>query len=176
MPGSKILCRQSRLPRKAKVTILYTQDLNFPEYPFRLRSENGADQIFDEVRKKWVVLTPEEWVRQHLIAFFIHDKKVPAGLVSVEKTLIYQGMQRRYDLAIFSRNAEPLLLAECKAPQIRIDKSVFDQAAIYNTRLGVRFFVVTNGIQIYCCAYNLQESRWVFLNDLPDFEMLSGEN
>lgn len=150
------------------------QHLNFPYLPQRIRRVEGVDQVFDDIRKKWVVLTPEEWVRQHLIEYLIRDRNCPPGLISVEKGLEYNGMKRRYDLVVFARNTRPILLVECKAPEIKVTEDVFDQAARYNMTLQVPFLMITNGLSHFCCHINLQERSYSFLKEIPHFEEMSG--
>lgn len=145
------------------------QQLNFPYPPERLRVVDGVQQIFDVIRRKWLILTPEEWVRQHLIQYLILEKNCPVGLISVEKGLEFNGMKRRYDLVVFSRNALPVLLAECKAPEIPITQDVFDQAARYNMVMHVPFLMITNGLKHYCCHIDLEKKSYSFLQEIPDF-------
>lgn len=150
------------------------QRLNFPFPPQRVRSVEGVQQVFDEIRKKWVVLTPEEWVRQHLIEFLIQDRHCPPGLISVEKGLEYNGMKRRYDVVVFDRNAKPVMLAECKAPEIKVTEEVFDQAARYNMTLQVPYLMITNGVQHFCCRIDWEERSYAFLKEIPHFDEMIG--
>lgn len=152
------------------------QSLNFPYSPEHLRNEGGRFSIFDVVRKKWLVLTPEEWVRQHLILFLQKDKGCPLSLMAVEKSLQFNGMTRRSDLVVYSSDAKPLLLAECKAPSIKISESVFDQAARYNMTLKVPYLMVTNGIQHFCCHIDIQNASFTYLTMIPSYiEMIQAD-
>lgn len=152
------------------------QQLNFPYLPERGRVVDGVSQVFDIIRKKWLVLTPEEWVRQHLILYLMRDKLCPAGLISVEKGLEYNGMKRRYDLVVFSREMKPVLLVECKAPEIAIKQDVFDQAARYNMVMHVPFLMITNGLDHYCCRIDFEQQSYVFLPEIPNYAVLSAKS
>ena len=145
--------------------------LNFPGYQFRTSSSSDgqSSKIFDIVRKKFVSLTPEEWVRQHLIHYLITEKKCPASLMAVEAKLKVNELMKRTDIVVYNNALAPLLIAECKAPQIQITQKTFDQAARYNLTLNVKYFVLTNGLQIYCCRMNHEEKRYEFLEDIPDY-------
>jgi type I site-specific restriction endonuclease len=148
------------------------QSLNFPFLPEKVVVKDGQAKVFDVVRKKWYLLTPEEWVRQHLILFLNKEKGCPLSLMAVEKALQYNGMLRRSDLVVYSTDTTPLLLAECKAPEIRITESVFDQVARYNMSLRVPFLMVTNGLQHFCCKIDFEKESYSFLNTIPDYDQL----
>ena len=126
------------------------QKLNLPQYEFKFKMLGQITQIFDIVRKKYTALTPEEWVRQHIIHFLIHEKGFPASLIGVEKGIVFNGLKKRVDILIFDRNAKPFMIVECKAPQVKISQEVFDQASIYNLQLNVKFLLVTNGFKHFC--------------------------
>jgi len=146
--------------------------LNLPPYPFRIKLEGGKHFIFDELRKKFLVLTPEEWVRQHFIQFLILNKKYPKTLIQIEAGLKINKLQKRTDVVVFDRNAARFMLIECKAPQVKIDQSVFDQAARYNSVHQVEYLVVTNGIQHYVAKIDHITKEFNFLDDLPEFQTL----
>lgn len=149
------------------------QRLNLPEYSFRTkRSEKDRLMIFDELRKKYVSLTPEEWVRQNFIRFLSEEKNFPGGLISVEMKVDINGLNQRSDIVCFDRTGKPLLIVECKAPGIKITEAVFNQAARYNMRLNTRFLVMTNGMNHYCCEIDYSTNRVNFLKDIPDFKNL----
>jgi len=150
------------------------QHLNFPEYDFHIRkSKSGqSSEIFDIVRKKFVALTPEEWVRQHLLHFFIAEKKYPASLLAVEKELFVAGIKKRTDVVVYSRSAEALLIAECKSPDVALNQNVFDQAARYNLPLNVGWLLLTNGLIHYCCRINVAEQKYELVNEIPEYEQL----
>ncbi len=145
------------------------QELNLPSYEFRYKEENGQVFIFDEIRKKYVVLTPEEWVRQHFTMFLIDQRRVPAGLIMFEKNIRMNSMSRRPDIVVHSRSADPLMIVECKAPELKLSQAAFDQAARYNSVLKVPYLVVTNGLQHYCCRMEEGGHEWRFLPDIPDY-------
>lgn len=145
------------------------QQLNLPTYPFKLKLSNGETQIYDSFRRKWIVLTPEEWVRQHT-AMYMVARGYPAGLIAVEKTLRLNGMIRRADLVAYTSDQEPFLLVECKAPEIEVNQKTLDQAARYNLTLGVPFLFLTNGLQHYCLEVRPSgDSR--YLKELPEFPL-----
>jgi type I site-specific restriction endonuclease len=145
------------------------QELNLPSYEFRLKKDKGQLRIFDEIRKKYVVLTPEEWVRQHFIKFLVDQKNVPAGLIILEKQLIMNTMSRRPDILIHDQQGAPIMIVECKAPEVEISQDTFDQLARYNSVLKVPFLVVTNGMRHYCCEMNYRENIYHFLEDIPNY-------
>ena len=147
--------------------------MNLPEYKFSFREKDGKRFIFDRIRKKYVRLTPEEWVRQNIVTFLISEREVPEGLISVEKGLVQYGKDFRYDALVVDRSLKPLILIECKAPDIKITDDVFTQIARYNITLQVRYFVVTNGLQHYCCEINLESGTWKFLPDIPHYSSIS---
>lgn len=149
------------------------QRLNLPTYEFRTRrSDRGSMQIFDELRRKYVVMTPEEWVRQNFIKFLIKEKNFPAGLISVEMKVDINGLNQRSDIVCFDRTGKPLVIVECKAPSVRITEGVFNQAARYNMKLSTDYLIMTNGMNHYCCRVDYKTSRVDFLRDIPDFTEL----
>ena len=133
------------------------EKLNLPQYSVRLKEEGGKQFIFDIVRKKYLVLTPEEWVRQNFIHFLINDKNYPAGLIAVEKGLKLNELQKRADVLVY-KNAQPMVLIECKAPGIKISREVFEQIARYNMVFKVPYLLVTNGMQHYCAKIDFIEN------------------
>lgn len=147
--------------------------LNFPHFEFRIRETENRKEIFDPVRRKYVALTPEEWVRQHLILYLINVKKVPAALIGVEKRLLLNKMSKRFDLVVFSRSAQPILLAECKSPNVEVTEKVFDQAARYNLGLNVSYFLITNGLKHYSCRIDYEKTQYVFIGEIPPFDEMS---
>lgn len=145
------------------------QPLNFPKYDFRFKSSQNSALIFDMVRKKFVVLTPEEWVRQHVLTFLTLEKKYPLSHINVEKQIVYNGLRKRYDIVIFNPNGTIHLLVECKAPHINISQTTFDQIAQYNFKLNASYLMVTNGLEHYMCQMNFQEEKYKFLKEIPEF-------
>lgn len=145
------------------------QKLNFPEYNFRIKSEGEKTQIFDGIRKKFVVLTPEEWVRQNFIEYLKREKNYPETLMAVEKQIAVNGMQRRFDLLVYTRNGQPLLIAEFKAPEIKITQEVFDQVVRYNMALRVEKVIVSNGLQHFACEIDYVNNSFSYLPEIPAF-------
>jgi len=145
------------------------QKLNLPEYAFRIKTENGKQVIFDDIRKKFVALTPEEWVRQHFIQFLNREKRYPGSLMAVEKKVNVNGHPRRFDLLIYRRDGQPLLIAEFKAPGVKISQDTFDQVVRYNMALQVEFVVVSNGLQHFACQIDYRNNSYLFLKEVPGF-------
>ncbi|TWO32969.1 type I restriction enzyme HsdR N-terminal domain-containing protein [Seonamhaeicola sediminis] len=145
------------------------QKLNFPIYSFRFKSNENKVSIFDSIRKKFVVLQPEEWVRQHCIQYLIDEKKYPKSLINIEKELIVNDLKKRYDIVIFNPNGSIHLIVECKAPNIEINQDTFDQIARYNLALNASYLMVTNGLNHYYCQMDFKNERYVFLKDIPDY-------
>ncbi len=143
--------------------------LNFPTYPFRFKNSENKVLIFDIIRKKFMVLQPEEWVRQNCIHYLIEDKKYPKSLINVEKELKVNGLKKRYDIVVFKTNGDILLIIECKAPSIVIDQTTFDQIARYNMTLNAEYLMVTNGINHYYCQMDFEQQQYRFLKDIPQY-------
>lgn len=149
------------------------QQLNFPHFEFKLRNHNNRQEIFDPIRRKYVTLTPEEWVRQHLIAYLIEVKGYPVSIIGVEKQLLLNKLPKRFDLVVFGRNAAPFLLVECKAPGVAISEKTFDQAARYNMLLQAEYFLITNGLEHYTCRIDYENKQYIFIEEVPDFGRIS---
>tara|TARA_B100001027_G_C16264577_1_gene331267 strand:- start:2934 stop:3380 length:447 start_codon:yes stop_codon:yes gene_type:complete len=147
------------------------QKLNFPTYRFRLKNSENKTHIFDEIRKKFVVLTPEEWVRQNCLHFLKEKKKYPLSLINIEKEFKLNGLKKRYDIVIYDKNKNVHCIVECKAPSIKINQKSFDQIAIYNTVLKSSFLMVTNGLNHYYCKMNSNFDNYIFLDSLPDYKI-----
>ncbi|PKH52616.1 restriction endonuclease subunit R [Tenacibaculum sp. Bg11-29] len=145
------------------------QKLNLPNYTFKLKSNENKTLIFDNLRKKDVVLTPEEWVRQHFVQFLIQEKNYPVSLISIEKQLIINNLKKRTDIVIFSPDGTPNIIVECKAPKIKIAQDTFDQIARYNLKLNANYLVVTNGLQHYFCKLDKEKETYIFLKDIPSY-------
>jgi len=143
--------------------------LNFPSYHFRFKSSENKQQIFDIIRKKFVRLQPEEWVRQHVIHFLSVDKKYPTSLINVEKTLSLNGLKKRYDVVVFNTDGSIHILVECKSPNITISQIVFDQIARYNLKMQAEYLMVTNGLDHFYCKMKYDEEKYSFLRQIPDF-------
>lgn len=146
------------------------QKLNFHSYAFRFKNSENKVSIFDEIRKKFIILTPEEWVRQHVVRFLLEEKKYPKSLINVEKVLMVNGLRKRYDVVVFNPNGTIFILIECKAPEVKISQAVFDQIARYNMTMEAEFLMVTNGLNHYFCIMDFENEKYEFLRELPDYE------
>ncbi len=146
------------------------QKLNFPAYQFRFKSSENKVSIFDQIRKKFIVLTPEEWVRQHTIQYLIKEKKYPGSLINVEKLIKVHDLNKRYDIIIFNPNGSIYLIVECKSHTVKITQETFDQIARYNLALNAEHLMITNGIDHYYCQMDYKEQRYTFLKDIPDYK------
>ena len=144
------------------------QKLNFPEYSFRFKSSENKTLVFDDIRKKFVVLAPEEWVRLHVVQFLIQTKNYPRSLINVEKQLKLNQTTKRYDIVVFNNDGSIYLIVECKAPSIPITQLTFDQIARYNLALQSKYLMVTNGLHHYYCQMDFEKERYIFLEDIPD--------
>lgn len=144
-------------------------NLNLPGYEFKIREANENRQIYDVVRKKYVMLTPEEWVRQNFIAYLSSEKKYPLSLMAVEKKLMVNKMPQRFDLLVFDRKGKPLLVAEFKAPSVRITQEAFSQVVRYNSQLRVPLVLVSNGLTHFICQIEYASGTVVYLNQIPEF-------
>lgn len=145
------------------------QNLNFPNYSFRFKNSENKVSIFDEIRKKFILLTPEEWVRQHVVQFLLQDKKYPKSYVNVEKLIKINDLCKRYDGVVFQPNGEIFLLIECKAPEVPISQHTFDQIARYNLVLKAKYLMVTNGLNHYFCQMDFENEKYIFLKELPAY-------
>ena len=143
------------------------QMLNFPTFKFRFKNSENKISIFDVIRKKFVILTPEEWVRQHVVHYLIHIKQYPASHINIEKVVKINDMNKRYDIVVFNTDGSIFLLVECKAPNINITQNTFDQIARYNGILNANYLMVTNGLNHYFCQLDYVNQGYVFLQDLP---------
>nr|WP_199078137.1 type I restriction enzyme HsdR N-terminal domain-containing protein [Pedobacter sp. ASV19] len=146
--------------------------LNLPAYPFKITRKEDQLYIFDEIRKKHLVLTPEEWVRQHFIQFLVLERKFPKSLIQIEGGLTLNKLQKRTDIVIYNTNGERIMVIECKAPSVKISQSVFDQAARYNSVHKAKWLVVTNGLKHCYALINHLESRFLFVEELPLYPAL----
>ncbi len=141
--------------------------ITFDKYDFRIKEEADQKFIFDVIRKKFVSLTPEEWVRQHWIHYLIHHQKYPRSRIAVEMKIKLNGLTKRCDLVIFDKSGYPYLIVECKAPEVKITQKTFDQIARYNLTLNVKYLLVSNGNKHFCCAIDGVEMKYEFLDALP---------
>lgn len=146
--------------------------LNLPDYPIRLSGTQEHPSIFDILRRKYVALTPEEWVRQHFIHFLINQKNYPATLLANEIKLRVGNKTLRADSVLYDRELRPRMIVEYKAPHIPITQKVFDQISAYNMLLHVDYLVVSNGLQHYCCKMDYDNQKYLFLEDIPDYQKI----
>ena len=145
------------------------QPLQLPPYPFKIIEDEGILTIFDEIRKKHIIITPEEWVRQHFVQFLINQKGYPKALIKLEGGLKLHGKARRTDIVVFNPKGERMLLIECKAPSINIDQKVFDQVARYNIVHKVSLLAVSNGLEHYYCRIDFEKQDYSFIRELPNY-------
>ncbi|MBT4977114.1 MAG: type I restriction enzyme HsdR N-terminal domain-containing protein [Gemmatimonadetes bacterium] len=149
------------------------QHLNFPSaYPFDIREVEGKRNILDPLRRKYVRLTPEEWVRQNLVQYLIVDLGYPRGLTSIEKGIDLHGKPFRADVIVHDRHGQAVLMAECKEPSVRISQDTFDQIAVYNRVVQARCLLVSNGLDHYCYAIDRDKEEYRFLDRVPRYEEL----
>ena len=144
--------------------------LNLPEYPLKLKTENGIKKIFDPIRKKWLQLTPEEWVRQSFLMYMHEEKKYPLSLTETEKLLKLYNTTKRADIVFNDRSLRPIVIVECKAPEVKLDQSTFDQIIRYHYALKVKVLIITNGLKHY--AFRFTNDKFEFLEEIPEYEML----
>lgn len=144
-----------------------------PKYQIKIRNEANKTEVFDLLRKKWLVLTPEEEVRQKMILYLLNEKGYPAGRLASEYSLKVNELKRRADIVAFDSFGHPLLIVECKAPKVKITQKVFDQIARYNLSLRVDYLIVTNGAENYCCMMDFQNEQYRFLEEIPEYKLLS---
>lgn len=145
-------------------------ELNLPKYGIKIANENGHLTIFDVLRRKYVALTPEEWVRQHFVHYLIRHKGYPQTLMANEIQLAIGNKKLRCDSVLYDRSLKPRMIIEYKAPTVNITQKVFDQITVYNMLLHVDYLVVSNGIKHYCCQMDYDNQKYLFLEDIPDFQ------
>ena len=149
------------------------QQLNLPEYKFRTRDNaQGKQEIFDEVRKCFVALTPEEWVRQNLIQFLSSQRGFPLSLMAIEKGIVINGKEYRADIVLYNDGGKPIMIVECKAPEVKLTQEVFQQAARYNLHYKVSHLMISNGLQHYCALIDFKQNATQILSNVPYFKEL----
>lgn len=146
------------------------QKLNLPTAHLTLSQVDGKDYVFDFIRKKNILLTPEEWVRQHFLHFLIHTLQYPKTLCSIERGLRYNKLMKRTDITVYNRAGKIFLVVECKAAHINLSQKTFEQVATYSYSLQAQYLVVTNGLQHFCCKLDYEQKKYSFLEHLPAFE------
>ena len=146
--------------------------LNLPPYAIKIAEKAEKRLIFDFLRRKYVAMTPEEWVRQHFVHFLVEHKGYPKGLMGNEVELRIGEKRLRCDTILYNKVAQPKMIIEYKAPTIQLQQKTFDQISIYNLLLKVDYLIVSNGLQHYCCKMDYTAQRYIFLEDIPDYENL----
>ena len=146
--------------------------LNLPTYEAKIRKNSNGLEIFDPLRRKYIALTPEEWVRQHFVNYLINYKNYPASLMANEAGIKLNSLTRRCDTVVYNNQLEPLMIIEYKESKVQITQNVFDQVVRYNTVLKVPYIVVSNGISHYCCRMNFEDQSFEYLTDIPEYQSL----
>lgn len=146
--------------------------LNLPDFQVKIAVTDGKKMVFDPLRRKYVALTPEEWVRQHFVHFLIQHKGYPSGLLANEVQLTLNGTRKRCDTVLYDRTRTPRMIIEYKAPTVPITRQVFDQITRYNIVLKVDYLIVSNGLEHYCCKVDYERFCCNFLKEIPDYVML----
>ena len=147
--------------------------LNLPEYPIKVKEEAGKKVVFDEIRRQYVALTPEEWVRQHFVHFLIEHKGYSKSLMGNEVMVNLNNQKKRCDTVIYNNRLEPLMIIEYKAPDVKITQAVFNQISKYNMVLRVKYLIVSNGLQHFCCELNYETLNYQFIKEIPLFSELN---
>jgi len=144
-------------------------NLNLPNYEFNVKTNKGKLSIYDINRKKFVVLTPEEWVRQNMVQYLIIELRYPASLIKIEGSLRFNNRIKRSDIVVYNRNGNPFLIVECKSYKTKITQLTFDQVAVYNQSIMAEFILVTNGMQHFCCNMDFEKNKIEFVDEIPKF-------
>jgi len=148
-------------------------EINLPRYEIKFREQCGKRQIFDFLRRKYVALTPEEWVRQHFVHYLVSQKGYPKGLLANEVELVVGKKKLRCDTLLYNRVLKPQMIIEYKSPEIELTQRVFNQITVYNFLLHVEYLIVSNGRQHYCCRMDYDQQSYQFLRDIPDYAVLN---
>jgi hypothetical protein len=143
--------------------------INYPEPAFRIKQEKGKEFIFDQLRKKWLMLTPEEWVRQNFIQYLVQVKKIPATLIAIEKEIHLGELKKRFDILVYDVNHKPWMMIECKATSIPLDEAVLQQVLRYNSSVPVEYIVITNGH--YHHGWQRKEQNFHLIDALPTWSV-----
>jgi len=143
--------------------------LNLPQFEYNIKNADGKVWIFDVIRKKYIILTPEEWVRQHFIHYMINALQYPRSLLKVEGGLLYNQLQKRSDIVLYSREGKPWMIVECKSPDQKLSQQTLVQVSVYNTTLKADYIAVTNGLMHICCKMNWDEKSSVLQQSFPAF-------
>lgn len=146
--------------------------LNLPTYSFKIKSENDLMYVYDQFRRKYVRLTPEEWVRQNFAMYLVNEKMYPASRMTMEKSLRINKLSKRCDILVYNDSGEPLLMVECKSPDIKIGQNTFEQVSVYNIKFRVRYLIITNGMMHYCCDVDFDNKSVRFLKEIPLYDSI----
>jgi hypothetical protein len=146
--------------------------LNLPTYSLKIKSESDLEYVYDQFRRKYVRLTPEEWVRQNFAHYLVNEKSYPASRMILEKSLRFNKMSKRCDILVSNDSGEPIVMIECKAPDIKIGQNTFEQVSVYNIVFHVEYLIITNGLQHYCCIVDFEKRSVNFMNEIPDYEKI----
>ena len=145
-------------------------ELNLPKYSFKFKEIDNSNFIFDDFRRKYIKLTPEEWVRQNFIQYLISEKKYPKSLIAVEKEIMVNNLKKRFDAIIFNKKGDARVIIEFKAPNIKLKQDVFNQISIYNLNLRCDYLIVSNGLNHYCIKVDFNNNSFNFLDEIPSFD------
>jgi len=148
-------------------------NLMFPPFDYRINKTEGKHTIFDIIRKKHIVLTPEEWVRQHLIHYLIDQKKYPKSLIAVEGGMRVNKMVKRSDVVVYNRLGQIFLVVECKSTKIKLNQKSMDQLSVYNQHYKASYIALTNGLQVYICKMDYENKRSIFINHFPELDIMN---
>lgn len=151
------------------------QALNLPKTNLKTTNRNERTMVFDSFRRKYVTLTPEEWVRQHFVHFLTTCKGFPTGIIANEISLELNGTKKRCDTVVYDKEAQPIMIIEYKAPSVEITQDVFNQISRYNIKLKVKWLIVSNGLQHYCCKIDYKKMTYAFLSDIPSYQDLQND-
>lgn len=146
--------------------------LNLPEYDFNIKKSNGTHVIYDPLRRRYVTLTPEEWVRQHFVQFLVHERNFPFALMANEVSIMQNGIKRRCDTLVADRHGKPFVIIEYKSPQVQVTQTTFNQIVRYNMVLHAKYLIVSNGIKHYCCMIDYSNNTYKFLADIPTYDVM----
>ena len=138
-------------------------------FSIKTKLVNSKEYLFDELRKKWILLTPEEEVRQQFWKYLHFEKKYPVSLMAIEKTIVINGLNKRFDLLIYDRNGNPNIIVECKSRNVKINESALDQILSYQYKIGAKYLVLTNGNETYCIGIDLSSKKVTYLEDIPQY-------
>lgn len=144
-------------------------NLNLPKFSFRIKNRENKLYIFDKIRKKELLLTEEEWVRQNFVSYLHEHKKYPLSLIALEKQCTVNDLVKRTDILVFDKTGSPYIIVECKAPQVQISQDTFDQIARYNMKLNATYLIVTNGLHHYFCQMDHKAKQYQFLQEIPNY-------